>query len=535
MTLLCASLLRFARVLPTLALWLGVALVLCVSNSVLAAPGDRVKLVADAPLRYLAELPVVHTPVTLAKGKPTLVKFWASWCPLCLAELPHTQAWMQDPDFSHVNIATVASPAYLGEKSSQAFVQWFQDIGYPRLPVAVDHAGTLAKQLNIRVYPSWALFDARGRLIKIHKGSLSKAQALALVKHPELDIATLAPTFYQPNSRTPVRTDTIYLAGGCFWGLEAYFQRIHGIVDAVSGYANGRTAFPSYEAVIRGSGHAETVKVVYDIDTLTLDNVLEYFLRVIDPTSVNKQGNDRGIQYRTGVYYEKPEQEAIIARALQREQGKYRAPIVVENKPLQHFYEAEQYHQDYLIKHPNGYCHIDVNLADKPLTETLVKPKGFDMKTYQKPSPEVLRQLLTPEQYRVTQENGTEFAFSHAYDHLFEPGIYVDVVSGQPLFSSADKYDAHCGWPSFTQPIAPEVVTEHHDFSHRMHRIEVRSQAADSHLGHVFPDGPRDKGGLRYCINGASLRFVPLDQMQAQGYGDWIHAVQAVTTPNPSK
>lgn len=143
------------------------------------------------------------------------------------------------------------------------------------------------------------------------------------------------------------------------------------------------------------------------------------------------------------------------------------------------------------------------------------------MKNYTKPSDAELRQMLTPEQYRITQENGTEYAFSHSYDELFEPGLYVDVVSGQPLFSSDDKYNSHCGWPSFTQPITPEVVKKLADYSHNMHRIEVRSQAADSHLGHVFPDGPADRGGMRYCINGASLRFIPYAELDAAGYGDW--------------
>ena len=323
-----------------------------------------------------------------------------------------------------------------------------------------------------------------------------------------------------------MNTHTIYLAGGCFWGVEAYFQRIPGVVDAVSGYANGQTENPSYEDVVRrNTGHAETVQVIYDADRLSLDDILQYYFRVIDPTSLNQQGNDRGTQYRTGVYYTNPAEQAVIAAALTREQRKHSQPVVVENLPLKHFYEAEEYHQDYLIKNPNGYCHIDIRKADEPLpgkAQPVKKEpakKGFDAASYRKPSDTELRRMLTPAQYNVTQKGGTEHAYSHAYDHLFAPGIYVDVVSGEPLFSSADKYNSGCGWPSFTRPIEKAAVTEHDDFSYNMRRTEVRSRAANSHLGHVFPDGPRDKGGLRYCINGASLRFIPLERMDAEGYG----------------
>lgn len=312
---------------------------------------------------------------------------------------------------------------------------------------------------------------------------------------------------------------TIYLAGGCFWGLEAYFQRIPGIVDAISGYANGKTENPSYEDVVyRNTGHAETVCVVYDANRLSLEDILQYYFRVIDPTSLNQQGNDRGTQYRTGIYYTDGLQRDVIAAALASEQKKYSRPLVVENLPLQHFYEAEEYHQDYLLKNPNGYCHIDIRKAEEPL-EGKDTAGMFDAAAYRKPADAELRQKLTPEQYRVTQENGTEYAFSHEYDRLDKPGIYVDIVSGEPLFSSADKFDSGCGWPSFSRPIEDAAVTNWEDFSHNMHRIEVRSRAADSHLGHVFPDGPRDRGGLRYCINGASLRFVPLEQMEEEGYG----------------
>ncbi|RRD94333.1 bifunctional peptide-methionine (S)-S-oxide reductase MsrA/peptide-methionine (R)-S-oxide reductase MsrB [Clostridiales bacterium COT073_COT-073] len=310
----------------------------------------------------------------------------------------------------------------------------------------------------------------------------------------------------------------IYLAGGCFWGLEAYMERIHGVVDAVSGYANGKTENPKYEDLLyHNSGHAETVKVVYDSAKTDLPTLLAYYMKVVDPTSLNKQGNDKGTQYRTGIYFTDSQEEKIIKDFLDEQQKKYDRPIVIENLPLNGFAMAEEYHQDYLKKNPNGYCHIDLNKAN----EVIIDPAK-----YPKPSEEVIRQKLTEEQYKVTQLNNTEYAFSNEYWDNKEPGLYVDVVTGEPLFTSTDKFDSGCGWPSFTQPIIKDVLTYHEDNSYNMKRVEVRSRVADSHLGHVFEDGPKDRGGLRYCINSASIRFVPLAQMSAEGYEYLMHLIK---------
>ena len=317
-------------------------------------------------------------------------------------------------------------------------------------------------------------------------------------------------------------------------------ERVDGVVDAVSGYANGDTENPSYEQVIRGSGHAETVKVTYDADKTDLDTILEYYLRVVDPTSLNKQGNDRGVQYRSGVYYTDSADKAVIAAALKRVQSKYEQKVVVENEALDNFYLAEMYHQDYLAKNPNGYCHIDLSLADdKPqdMASTKSAPvtlapvdtvaETLDPKRYAKFDKNALENTLTKAQYNITQEAGTERAFSHEYDELFAPGIYVDVVSGEPLFLSTDKYQSGCGWPSFTKPIDMQVITEHKDTAYNMVRTEVRSRVADSHLGHVFPDGPKDRGGLRYCINGGALQFIPVDVMPKSGYAPLVKLVKS--------
>lgn len=473
-------------------------------------------------------------PAALDTSKPTLIKLWASWCPLCLSELGQTEDWVTDTDFAAANLVTVASPGVLGEQPLDAFTDWYSGLDYPDLPVRMDASGELIKRLGVKVYPSWALIDQRGQLARVIKGSINKSQALALLDNPNADLNDAAHTFYQPKKdqdSVPINARTIYLAGGCFWGVEAYFERIDGVVDAVSGYANGRTDNPSYEDVVyRKTGHAETVKVVYNPDKLSLDDMLQYYFRIIDPTSLNKQGNDRGVQYRTGVYSTDPAEQAVVAAALTALQARYKRPVVVENTPLVHFYDAEQYHQDYLMKNPNGYCHVDLNLADEPLPGKAAAkdtaPQGFDASNFEKPDSKILQQRLSREEYQVTQNNGTERAFSHRYDELFEPGLYVDIVSGEPLFSSRDKYQSGCGWPSFVQPITASAVIEKTDTSYNMRRIEIRSAVADSHLGHVFPDGPRDRGGLRYCINGASLTFIPKAQMQEQGYAQWLQDVE---------
>ena len=323
---------------------------------------------------------------------------------------------------------------------------------------------------------------------------------------------------------------TIYLAGGCFWGIEGYFKRLNGVIETEAGYANGHTDNPSYEEVCnQDTGHAETIKVKYDADIISLTDILRHFFRIVDPTTLNRQAHDTGTQYRSGIYYTDTADHDVIQAMIKAEQGRYTAPIVVENLPLQQFFPAEEYHQDYLDKNPQGYCHIDLRKARDPLPE-LPPPQTsttlYDANAFHKPDASTLHQQLSEEAYQITQNAGTEPPYSHPYDELFVPGIYVDIVSGEPLFSSRDKFNSGCGWPAFSQPIQSEAVSNHEDNSYGMHRTEVRSQQADSHLGHVFTDGPQDRGGLRYCINGASLRFIPYEEMDAAGYAAYKDMVK---------
>lgn len=304
----------------------------------------------------------------------------------------------------------------------------------------------------------------------------------------------------------------IYLAGGCFWGTEQLMHSIPGVLDAVSGYANGRDgAEPNYGTVAE-TGYKETVRVEYDPAKVSLDAILFTYFRSIDPTLKNRQGNDRGTQYQAGVYWpDNAAKEAVLAVA---EVEKSRFPdFAVELEPLRSFFDAEDYHQDYLQKNPGGYCHI------APEEFRLAAEMVVDPALYRRPAPEKIRAALTEEQFTVTQLAGTEPPFQNEYWDNHEKGIYADVVTGEPLFSSADKFDSGTGWPSFSKGIDPNVFVTLTDTSMGTARTEVRSRAGNSHLGHVFYGEPMSPGGVRFCMNSAALRFIPYDAMEAEGYG----------------
>lgn len=311
----------------------------------------------------------------------------------------------------------------------------------------------------------------------------------------------------------------IYLAGGCFWGTQHLFSLVDGVTSAITGYANSSVPDPSYREVCTGrTGAAETVEVTYNPDRVGLTDLLRLYFKSIDPTSFNRQGNDVGTQYRTGIYYTDPADKTVIDSALATLQRRYSRPLAIEAGVLENFYPAEEYHQDYLDKNPGGYCHINPGLF-REAKELKKKTSNFQSK-------EELRKRLTPLQWEVTQNAATERPFTNEYDREFRKGIYVDIVDGTPLFVSSDKFDSGCGWPAFSRPIDDSLIKEFKDDSYGMHRVEVRSAGADSHLGHVFPDGPKETGGLRYCINSASLRFIPLEDMAKEGYADYIPLVK---------
>lgn len=321
---------------------------------------------------------------------------------------------------------------------------------------------------------------------------------------------------------------TIYFAGGCFWGIAHLFSLVPGVTDTTAGYANSIVANPSYKEVCTGrTDAAETVKVDYDTDCVSLNQLIDLFVESIDPTSVNKQGGDVGTQYRTGIFYTDPSDAPTVNAAMDALNESLGGRLAVERGPLVNFYPAEEYHQDYLDKNPGGYCHVSPMLFAKARKVGKAGCMGGgEKRVFKRPDDATLRSELTPLQWEVTQNAATERPFNNEYDHEFRPGIYVDITTGEPLFVSDDKYNSGCGWPAFTRPISPDLIEELTDTTHGMVRTEVRAAHSGSHLGHVFPDGPAESGGLRYCINSASLRFIPLDEMSAQGYADYIPLVK---------
>lgn len=308
----------------------------------------------------------------------------------------------------------------------------------------------------------------------------------------------------------------IYLAGGCFWGTSYLFSLVPGVSSTVVGYANSKVADPTYKMVCSGeTDAAETVKVDYNDDVVGLSDLLMLFFRSIDPLSVDRQGGDIGRQYRTGIYYTDRRDIPVIEAQLATLQRRHKEPIAIEWGELRNFYPAEEYHQDYLVKNPDGYCHVEPSLFRE----------AREMKPHSRNGKEDLRGRLTPLQWEVTQNGATERPFVNEYDDEFRKGIYVDITDGTPLFVSSRKYNSGCGWPAFTRPISDDLIDEYIDTSYGRVRTEVRSASSGSHLGHVFNDGPEEEGGLRYCINSASLRFVPLEKMAEEGYAGYIDLI----------
>lgn len=306
-------------------------------------------------------------------------------------------------------------------------------------------------------------------------------------------------------------------AGGCFWCMFKPFSQYEGIEKIVAGYTGGYVKNPTYEQVcLESTGHLEAIQLTYEDEIVNYEDLLNVYWKQIDPTDNGGQFNDRGNRYKTAIFYHDEYQRDIAMKSKQKLQESeiFEEEIATRILPVEKFYIAEEYHQDYYKKNP---MHYEMYFKGSGRYDFI---KNFWDKNNKER--ENLKKILTSIQFEVTQNDQTEPPFDNEYWDNKEEGIYVDIISGEALFTSKDKFDSGCGWPSFTKPVSEKVIIEKSDFSHGMYRTEARTTKSNSHLGHVFDDGPKEHGGLRYCINSASLKFIPKNKMEEEGYSDYI-------------
>lgn len=323
-----------------------------------------------------------------------------------------------------------------------------------------------------------------------------------------------------------MKKEVATFAGGCFWCLEEAFSDIEGVIEVLSGYSGGDVEYPTYEEVCEGkTGHREAIQVIYDSDIVSYEELLGVFWTNIDPTDPYGQFADKGEQYKTAIFYHSEDQKnlALKTKKLIEDAKIFKKPIATEILPFKNFYPAEDYHQEFYKKNPIRYCTYKYFSGRERFIKTVWQYSNIFKKPKIKLNPKYLKKdisKLNNQEYLVTQECHTEPPFQNRYWDNKEEGIYVDIVSGEPLFSSKDKFDSGTGWPSFSKPLEEDNIKYHIDTSYGMIRVEIRSKHGNSHLGHVFDDGP-EPTGLRYCVNSSALRFIPVSKLEEEGYGEY--------------
>lgn len=375
--------------------------------------------------------------------------------------------------------------------------------------------------------------------------SAEAQQDISITTEASSTITTKATTPTKHVTPTTPSIATMIVAGGCFWCVESDLEKVPGVIKVISGYAGGTTENPTYQDYGEG-GHREVVEVTYNTDKVSFEDILIVTMKTTDPTDDDGTFGDRGDKYSSAFFYDNSDQKLIIDTLITEvnAKGPYDKPLAVDVETRPQFWPAEDYHQDYYkgtlsqvkykyYRNASGrdafitkYWESDTSTKlpwrTKPNATLNTNNKPAMWTIYKKPDSAELKNTLDAVTFKVTQEEGTERAGTSPLDKIYEPGIYVDILSGEPLYSSKDKFDSGTGWPSFVKPIGETAVTEHEDNTFFSKRTEVRSAISDNHLGHVFTDGPKDRGGLRYCMNGVALRFVPKAAMEAAGYGDYI-------------